>query len=187
MVNSEEIADGFEPKPVSRSYSGDSSHDRSLSDLNHAAEDLSDKLKNVGLNEVTKEQSEKMMSVSESNGGLDSNAVVTINQEEEEEEEDRDGYGYGDGWSENESENVYPVRPGAEDCSFYMRTGSCKFGSSCKFNHPLARKFQVNFTFLYGFRWLIRILVLNCVFFIDLREDLFIKETIFKSVAHAFR
>jgi hypothetical protein len=143
MVNSEEIADGFEPKPVSRSYSGDSSHDRSLSDLNHAAEDLSDKLKNVGLNEVTKEQSEKMMSVSESNGGLDSNAVVTINQEEEEEEEDRDGYGYGDGWSENESENVYPVRPGAEDCSFYMRTGSCKFGSSCKFNHPLARKFQI--------------------------------------------
>ncbi|KAG2241834.1 hypothetical protein Bca52824_096323 [Brassica carinata] len=32
---------------------------------------------------------------------------------------------------------VYPVRPDAEDCSFYMRTGSCKYGSSCKFNHPL--------------------------------------------------
>ncbi|KAG7560105.1 Zinc finger CCCH-type [Arabidopsis thaliana x Arabidopsis arenosa] len=135
MVNSEETADGFEPKPVSQSYSGDSSADRSLSDLNNAAEDLSDKLKNVGLDEVTKEQSETIMSVSESNGALDSNAVVT-NQEVEEEE---DGYG----WSEEEEETVYPVRPGAEDCSFYMRTGSCKFGSSCKFNHPLARKIQI--------------------------------------------
>ncbi|CAE6075498.1 unnamed protein product [Arabidopsis arenosa] len=135
MVNSEETADGFEPKPVSQSYSGDSSADRSLSDLNNAAEDLSDKLKNVGLDEVTKEQSETIMSVSESNGGLDSNAEVT-NQEVEEEE---DGYG----WSEEEEETVYPVRPGAEDCSFYMRTGSCKFGSSCKFNHPLARKIQI--------------------------------------------
>ncbi|XP_020880366.1 zinc finger CCCH domain-containing protein 43 isoform X1 [Arabidopsis lyrata subsp. lyrata] len=143
MVNSEETADGFEPKPVSQSYSGDSSADRSLSDLNNAAEDLSDKLKNVGLDEVTKEKSETIVSVSESNGGLDSNVVVTSNQEEEEEE---DGDDYGDGWSENESEmreTVYPVRPGAEDCSFYMRTGSCKFGSSCKFNHPLARKIQI--------------------------------------------
>lgn len=159
MVNSEETADGFEPKPVSQSYSGDSSADRSLSDLNNAAEDLSDKLKNVGLDEVTKEKSETIVSISESNGGLDSNVVVTSNQEEEEE----DGDDYDDGWSENESEmreTVYPVRPGAEDCSFYMRTGSCKFGSSCKFNHPLARKIQVNFTsytFSMLFRWLMRL------------------------------
>ncbi|EOA24042.1 hypothetical protein CARUB_v10017261mg [Capsella rubella] len=147
MVNSEEMEDGFDPKPVSRPSSGDSSAGRSLSDLNHAAEeDLSDRFKNVGLKEVRKEQSETMMSVSEGNGGLDSNAVVT-NQEQE---EDGDGYGCvygdGDGWSENESEEneaVYPVRPGAEDCSFYMRTGSCKFGSSCKFNHPLSRKIQI--------------------------------------------
>ncbi|KAK4790942.1 hypothetical protein SAY86_031355 [Trapa natans] len=31
----------------------------------------------------------------------------------------------------------FPVRPGAEDCSYYMRTGTCKFGSLCKFNHPV--------------------------------------------------
>ncbi|CAL9030868.1 unnamed protein product [Prunus brigantina] len=34
----------------------------------------------------------------------------------------------------------YPVRPEAGDCSFYLKTGTCKFGSSCKFNHPRRRK-----------------------------------------------
>ncbi|XP_010503474.1 PREDICTED: zinc finger CCCH domain-containing protein 43-like isoform X2 [Camelina sativa] len=145
MVNSEKIADGFEAKPVSRSYSGDLSADRSLSDvINHKAEeDLSEQFKNVGLDEVTKEQSETTMSVCEGSGGLDSNAV-DITQEDD--EENGDGDGYDDGWSENESEEseaVYPVRPEAEDCSFYMRTGSCKFGSTCKFNHPLSRKIQI--------------------------------------------
>ncbi|KAK9278571.1 hypothetical protein L1049_028143 [Liquidambar formosana] len=36
----------------------------------------------------------------------------------------------------------YPVRPDAEDCSYYLRTGTCKFGSNCKFNHPVRRKNQ---------------------------------------------
>ena len=26
--------------------------------------------------------------------------------------------------------------PGAENCSFFMKTGGCKFGETCKFNHP---------------------------------------------------
>ncbi|XP_040375907.1 zinc finger CCCH domain-containing protein 8 isoform X1 [Oryza brachyantha] len=29
-----------------------------------------------------------------------------------------------------------PIRPGEVDCPFYMKMGSCKFGSSCRFNHP---------------------------------------------------
>ncbi|PAN29698.1 hypothetical protein PAHAL_5G244900 [Panicum hallii] len=29
-----------------------------------------------------------------------------------------------------------PIRPGEVDCSFYMKTGSCKYGSTCRFNHP---------------------------------------------------
>jgi len=29
-----------------------------------------------------------------------------------------------------------PIRPGEVDCSFYMKTGSCKYGSVCRFNHP---------------------------------------------------
>lgn len=30
----------------------------------------------------------------------------------------------------------YPERPGEADCSYYMRTGTCRFGMTCKFNHP---------------------------------------------------
>ncbi|KAL9314039.1 hypothetical protein ACSQ67_019491 [Phaseolus vulgaris] len=36
----------------------------------------------------------------------------------------------------------YPLRPEAEDCAFYLKTGTCKFGFNCKFNHPLKRKNQ---------------------------------------------
>lgn len=37
----------------------------------------------------------------------------------------------------------YPVRPGEAECAFYMRTGNCKFGANCKFNHPPNRRGQV--------------------------------------------
>ena len=30
----------------------------------------------------------------------------------------------------------HPVRPTMPECTFYMKTGQCKFGPSCKFNHP---------------------------------------------------
>jgi len=30
----------------------------------------------------------------------------------------------------------HPVREGALDCTFFMKTGQCKFGAGCKFNHP---------------------------------------------------
>ncbi|KAG8388051.1 hypothetical protein BUALT_Bualt02G0085000 [Buddleja alternifolia] len=36
----------------------------------------------------------------------------------------------------------YPMRPDAEDCGYYMKFGSCKFGAHCKFNHPPRRKNQ---------------------------------------------
>ncbi|KAH7865664.1 hypothetical protein Vadar_009477 [Vaccinium darrowii] len=36
----------------------------------------------------------------------------------------------------------YPVRPDAEDCAHYMRTGTCKFGKNCKYNHQIRRKYQ---------------------------------------------
>ncbi|KAL4568267.1 hypothetical protein LXL04_023875 [Taraxacum kok-saghyz] len=29
-----------------------------------------------------------------------------------------------------------PIRLGEQDCSFYMRNGTCNFGKSCKFHHP---------------------------------------------------
>ncbi|XP_008796043.2 zinc finger CCCH domain-containing protein 65 isoform X1 [Phoenix dactylifera] len=34
----------------------------------------------------------------------------------------------------------YPQRPDEPDCMYYLKTGSCRFGSSCKFNHPARRK-----------------------------------------------
>ncbi|KAJ0248445.1 Zinc finger CCCH domain-containing protein 43 [Hirschfeldia incana] len=112
------ISDGLETEPVSGSPS----------DLNQAADVLSNEFQNVGLDDG------KMMSVSE--GGNDDSSKAL---EKEEEEED------GVSEEEDESEVLYPVRPGAEDCAFYMRTGSCKFGSTCKFNHPLPnpRKIQI--------------------------------------------
>lgn len=33
----------------------------------------------------------------------------------------------------------YPQRPGEPDCSFFLRTGDCKFKSNCKFHHPKNR------------------------------------------------
>ncbi|ESQ48761.1 hypothetical protein EUTSA_v10020494mg [Eutrema salsugineum] len=32
---------------------------------------------------------------------------------------------------------VYPQRPGEKDCTHYMQTRTCKFGESCKFDHPI--------------------------------------------------
>ncbi|XP_051135982.1 zinc finger CCCH domain-containing protein 37-like isoform X2 [Andrographis paniculata] len=29
-----------------------------------------------------------------------------------------------------------PIRPGFEDCPFYVKTGSCKYGATCRYNHP---------------------------------------------------
>jgi hypothetical protein len=35
---------------------------------------------------------------------------------------------------------LYPERPGEADCSYYIRTGLCRFGATCRFNHPPNRK-----------------------------------------------
>lgn len=32
---------------------------------------------------------------------------------------------------------IYPQRPGEKDCAFYMQTRMCKYGESCKFDHPI--------------------------------------------------
>lgn len=33
-------------------------------------------------------------------------------------------------------EEKFPERVGQPDCKYYMRTGDCKYGSSCRYNHP---------------------------------------------------
>mmetsp|Transcript_29970 Transcript_29970/g.41765 ORF Transcript_29970/g.41765 Transcript_29970/m.41765 type:complete len:247 (+) Transcript_29970:276-1016(+) len=34
------------------------------------------------------------------------------------------------------NEKGYPSRPGQQRCEFYMKTGECKFGATCRFDHP---------------------------------------------------
>ncbi|TVU50568.1 hypothetical protein EJB05_01945 [Eragrostis curvula] len=38
-----------------------------------------------------------------------------------------------------QGENIFPERPDQPECQFYMKTGDCKFGAVCKFNHPKDR------------------------------------------------
>ncbi|PSS35266.1 Zinc finger CCCH domain-containing protein [Actinidia chinensis var. chinensis] len=43
------------------------------------------------------------------------------------------------GSNEDESIESLPLRPYAEDCQFYVRKGTCKFGLNCRYNHPVRR------------------------------------------------
>ncbi|CAL5357587.1 unnamed protein product [Camellia sinensis] len=40
------------------------------------------------------------------------------------------------GPSSSTQERGFPERPGQPDCQYYLKTGDCKFGSSCRFHHP---------------------------------------------------
>jgi len=45
----------------------------------------------------------------------------------------------------NASDNgQHPVRSGEPDCHFFMKTGNCKFGDGCKFNHPTDKMQSAN-------------------------------------------
>ncbi|XWS08623.1 hypothetical protein CRYUN_Cryun40dG0017600 [Craigia yunnanensis] len=35
-----------------------------------------------------------------------------------------------------QKEQSFPERPGQPDCQYYMKTGDCKYGSSCRYHHP---------------------------------------------------
>ncbi|KAL2470337.1 Zinc finger CCCH domain-containing protein 32 [Abeliophyllum distichum] len=36
----------------------------------------------------------------------------------------------------SQKEQAYPERPGQPECQYYLKTGDCKFGSTCKYHHP---------------------------------------------------
>ncbi|KAF8392563.1 hypothetical protein HHK36_022908 [Tetracentron sinense] len=38
--------------------------------------------------------------------------------------------------SSSQRERIFPERPGQPECQYYMRTGDCKFGSTCRYHHP---------------------------------------------------
>lgn len=44
---------------------------------------------------------------------------------------------------------AFPDRPGEPDCIFYLRTGMCGYGNSCRFNHP-THIVQVNKRIIYN-------------------------------------
>ncbi|KAL0730152.1 hypothetical protein Bca4012_026245 [Brassica carinata] len=39
--------------------------------------------------------------------------------------------------SSSNTEQSFPQRPGQPECQYFMRTGDCKFGNSCRFHHPM--------------------------------------------------
>ncbi|KAB2040137.1 hypothetical protein ERO13_D02G052900v2 [Gossypium hirsutum] len=39
--------------------------------------------------------------------------------------------------SSNRKEHLFPEIPNQPECQYYLKTGDCKFGSSCKYHHPL--------------------------------------------------
>ncbi|KAJ9187734.1 hypothetical protein P3X46_003156 [Hevea brasiliensis] len=43
------------------------------------------------------------------------------------------------GLSSGTKEQAFPERPGEPECQYYLRTGDCKFGSSCRYHHPRDR------------------------------------------------
>ncbi|KAK4487960.1 hypothetical protein RD792_003698, partial [Penstemon davidsonii] len=45
--------------------------------------------------------------------------------------------------SEQMDSEPYPVRESEPDCSYYIRTGLCRFGATCRFNHPPNRKLAI--------------------------------------------
>ncbi|XP_030551441.1 zinc finger CCCH domain-containing protein 58-like isoform X2 [Rhodamnia argentea] len=38
--------------------------------------------------------------------------------------------------SGHQKEQSFPERPGQPECQYYMKTGYCKYGSSCRYHHP---------------------------------------------------
>ncbi|KAL0367694.1 UNVERIFIED_CONTAM: Zinc finger CCCH domain-containing protein 34 [Sesamum radiatum] len=38
--------------------------------------------------------------------------------------------------SSSQKESPFPERPGQPECQYYLKTGDCKFGSTCKYHHP---------------------------------------------------
>ncbi|XP_062029403.1 uncharacterized protein LOC133745360 isoform X3 [Rosa rugosa] len=41
--------------------------------------------------------------------------------------------------SSSPNEQAFPERPGKPECQYYLRTGDCKFGPSCRYHHPRDR------------------------------------------------
>ncbi|GMJ05851.1 hypothetical protein like AT3G48440 [Hibiscus trionum] len=130
--------------------------DLSPHDLNHSAveteheeSNLEQQLENLDFAEEAEGEEKERYEEAEKkdHGGRESDNDADGNasaDEDDEGGEERNGDEIdGENVKKNERKRShYPVRPEAEDCAYYMKTGLCKFGYNCKFNHPLRRKNQ---------------------------------------------
>ncbi|XVF49713.1 hypothetical protein PTKIN_Ptkin04bG0035300 [Pterospermum kingtungense] len=77
----------------------------------------------------------------ESSNGENAADADDASGEDGDEEEINENENDGDNVNRNKGRSShYPVRPEAEDCAYYIKTGLCKFGSNCRFNHPVRTK-----------------------------------------------
>ncbi|CAN0877056.1 Zinc finger CCCH domain-containing protein 32, partial [Linum grandiflorum] len=51
---------------------------------------------------------------------------------------------FGSPSSSTQQEPKFPERPGELECQYYLRTGDCKYGSSCRYHHPRDRSVPVS-------------------------------------------
>ncbi|GMJ00091.1 hypothetical protein like AT5G63260 [Hibiscus trionum] len=130
--------------------------DISPHDFNHSAVEteneeliLEQQLQNLDLKVETEgEGKEKHEEAEEKDDGdresdNDADGNPSGDEDNEGEEERNEDEVDGENVKKNEGKrSQYPVRPEAEDCAYYMKTGLCKFAYNCKFNHPLRRKNQ---------------------------------------------
>ncbi|KAK1396135.1 Zinc finger CCCH domain-containing protein 3 [Heracleum sosnowskyi] len=61
-------------------------------------------------------------------------AVRKLRVESNEKEDGNDG---------DDDLSIYPDRPGEPDCIYFLRTGMCGYGATCRFNHPSNLPLQI--------------------------------------------
>lgn len=107
----------------------DNEADKEGNDMEMLKVDQLDEEKNDNHAEISEEENE--------NDGGDEDEMKVEGQSEEAATKLRRNH------SNNGRRINYPMRPDAEDCAYYMKFGTCKFGLNCKFNHPPRRRNQV--------------------------------------------
>ncbi|KAK8657783.1 hypothetical protein V6N13_036006 [Hibiscus sabdariffa] len=103
---------------------------------------LEQQLQNLDLKEEAEGEGKEKDEEAEEKDDGDRESDGNASGDEGEEERNDDEVDGGNVKKNEGNSSHYPVRPEAEDCAYYMKTGLCKFGYNCKFNHPLGRKNQ---------------------------------------------
>ncbi|GAB4829640.1 hypothetical protein Ancab_019302 [Ancistrocladus abbreviatus] len=71
------------------------------------------------------------------------------------------------GLSSGRREQKFPERPGQPECQYYLKTGDCKFGSSCRYHHPPERAAYAAASFLSPLGFPLRPSTQPCTFYMQ--------------------